>query len=170
MPRTTTLNRRDFFHDVVEQVRARLPGDLGAFQATATRNLVKLYYGHPRLHYEVWANARDNHIEIGLHFEEGPESTERLIAYFDRHIIEIKHELGQQVELERWTASWGHIYELIPYQPLTDALAGDVAARLARMIAVLQPLLDEADSRARVSAASAGTPSGVRIRSRRRRR
>ncbi len=148
---TSALTRREFFHDVAEATRQRLPADLRGFRASEARNLLKLYYGHPRLHFEVWANARDRHIEVGLHFEDGPESTERLIAFFDRHIVEIKHELGPRVDLERWTPSWGHLYELLPYQPLTDDLALVVAERLARMIALLQPLLAEADPRARAS-------------------
>lgn len=166
MTSRTQLTRRDFFHDVVQEVRARLPEDLATFQASATRNLVKLYYGHPRLHYEVWTNARDQHIEIGLHFEDSAESTDRLLAFFDAHIVEIKHELGPTVELERWTTSWGHIFELLPYQPLTEALVQEVAERLARMIIVLQPLLVEADARARLG--SATEVEGLSLASRRR--
>lgn len=150
----STLTRREFFHDVTERTRVALPEDLRGFQTSSTMNLLKLYYGRYRLHYEVWADARDNQIEIGLHFEDGPESTERLIAYFDRYIVEIKHELGTDVELERWTNAWGHLFQLLPYQPLTDALVSDVAARLSRMIALLQPLLVEADARARIDQAS----------------
>ncbi|HUZ01851.1 MAG TPA: hypothetical protein VMU89_15995 [Thermomicrobiaceae bacterium] len=156
MARATTLTRREFFHDVVVQTRLALPEDLREFQSSVTMNLVKLYYGHPRLHYEVWANARDNHIEVGLHFEDGPESTEQLIAFFDGHIVEIKHDAGPEIDLERWTPSWGHLYQMLPYQPLTETLARDVAARLARMIAVLQPLLTEADARVRLGGAGNG--------------
>lgn len=168
MTRATQLTRREFFHDVAQQVLASLPEDLRGFQTSATQNLLKLHYGHPRLHYEVWANARDQHIEVGLHFEDGPESTEHLIAFFDGYIVEIKHELGPEVELERWTQSWGHLYQLLPYQPLTDALARDVADRLARMIALLQPLLAEADARVRLGGGY--TSSAVQLRTRGRRR
>jgi len=167
MASTTRLTRREFFHDVVAHTRAALPAELATFQTYATMNLVKLHYGQPRLHYEVWANARDNHIEVGLHLEDGPESTEALIAFFDRHIVEIKHELGPDVELERWTQSWGHLFTLLPYQPLTEDLARDVGARLARMIAVLQPLLDEASAQVRLSR---GQEAGRRPRRYRRRR
>ena len=143
------LTRRDFFHDVAEELRPLLPESLRGFHSLATRNLLKLYYGERRLHFEVWANARDNHIEVGLHFEDGPESTERLLAFFNRHIVELKHELGADLELERWTNSWGHLYQLVPYQPLTDSLTRRVAALLARQVVVLQPLLEDADRRSR---------------------
>lgn len=137
------LTRRDFFHDVAESLRQLLPEPWRDFHANATRNLLKVSYGSSRVHYEVWANARDRHIEVGLHFEDGPESTERLLRFLDAHIVEIKHELGASFELERWTNSWGHLFQLLPYQPLTDDLTRDVSLTLVKMITLLQPLLSE---------------------------
>ncbi|HET7036954.1 MAG TPA: hypothetical protein VFI42_14815 [Thermomicrobiaceae bacterium] len=69
--------------------------------------------------------------------------------------MELKHELGpsggvgfKPTPSQRWTNSSGYPYQLLPYQPLTDSLTHQVAARLARMMIVLQPLLEEADPRA----------------------
>jgi hypothetical protein len=138
------LNRRDFFHDIAESLRRSLPESLQGFQASTTMNLLKVSYGSSRLHYEVSLNARESHIEVGFHFEDGPESTERLLRFFNGYIVEIKHELGPSVELERWTNSWGHLFQILPYQPLTDALTSEVSDTLTRMITVLQPLLIEA--------------------------
>lgn len=138
-----SLTRRDFFHDVVEAVRPLLPESLQEFHAYTTRNLLKLSYGQSRIHYEVWANARDRHIEVGLHFEDGPDSTEALIRYLDTHIVEIKHELGAGFELERWTNSWGHLFQLLPYQPLSDDLTRQISITLARLITLLQPMLHD---------------------------
>lgn len=169
------LTRREFFYDIVEKTRLALPDELKSFQTSATMNLVKLYYGSYRLHYEVWTNAHDNQIEVGLHFEAGEESTDRVIAHFDRYIIEIKHELGVETELERWTRTWGHLYQLVPYQPLTSSLAADVASRLGRMIALAQPILEEVEPKASHDPAAAGSQpsltlsSGGRDRSRWRR-
>ena len=36
------------------------------------------------------------------------------LAFFDARILEIKHVLGAQCELERWTTSWGHLFESLP--------------------------------------------------------
>ncbi|HVX30303.1 MAG TPA: hypothetical protein VHA53_07475 [Nitrolancea sp.] len=138
------LTRRDFFHDVAESLRGSLPEPLREFQVWIGAENFKLSYGRPRLHYEIWTNGRDRHIEVGLHFEDGPESTERLLRFFDARIVEIKHELGPEIELERWTNSWGHLFRLFPYQPLTDELTAEVSQELTRMICLLQPLLDEA--------------------------
>jgi hypothetical protein len=140
----TAITRREFFAAVRDRLQIRLPSEFQNIRFQTSHRQMKLYYAHYKLHYEVWTNGRDQHIEIGLHFENGPESTERLIQYFDQYILEIKHELGPQVELERWTNSWGRIFRLLPYQPLTEELAVDVGDRLRDMIVVLQPLLDDA--------------------------
>lgn len=147
------LTRRDFFHDVAESLRQSLPDALRDFQIWTGSENFKLNYGRPRVHYEIWTNGRDRHIEVGLHFEDGPESTERLLRFFDVRIVEIKHELGPAIELERWTNSWGHLFRLIPYQPLTDDLTAEVSQELTRMICVLQPLLEEALPRKRATSA-----------------
>jgi len=147
------LTRRDFFHDVAEALRQSLPEPLRDFQVWTGAENFKLSYGRPRVHYEIWTNGRDRHIEVGLHFEDGPESTERLLRFFDARIVEIKHELGPLVELERWTNSWGHLFRLIPYQPLTDELTVEVSQELTRMICVLQPLVEEALPRKRATSA-----------------
>jgi hypothetical protein len=141
---TKSITRQEFFAAVRDHLQERLPAEFQGFRVQATHRQMKLYYRHHKLHYEVWTNGRDQHIEIGLHFEVGPEMTDWLIRYFDRYIVEIKHELGSQVELERWTNSWGRIFQLLPYQPLTEELAVDVGDRLHGMILHLQPLLDEA--------------------------
>lgn len=140
----TTITRAEFFAAIRDRLQVRLPRERQNIHFQTSQRQMKLYYRQPRLHYEVWTNGRDQHIEIGLHFENGQESTEALIAFFDQHILEIKHELGSQVELERWTNSWGRIFQLLSYQPLTEELAVEVGDRLRDMIVVLQPLLDEA--------------------------
>ncbi len=137
------LTRRDFFHDVLTALRGRLPGELVNVRIAQAQHLLKVYYAEPRIHYEVWVNGRDRHIEIGFHFEDGPESTQQLLLWLDRHILELKHKLGPDTELERWTPGWGHLYQHLPYQPLTEALADDIACRLAHFIVVTEPLVRE---------------------------
>ena len=106
--------------------------------------LLKLDYGHDRIHYEVWADGLRGRLEIGLHFEDGQASTAAYLAYFDARIVEIKHLLGPQIELERWTASWGHLFESEPLTRLDRRFAEIVARRLSAQIAVLQPMVEEA--------------------------
>jgi hypothetical protein len=143
--KTATLTRRDFFSDLLEAVRRGLPAERQEFEARQTMNLIKISYGaNYRLHFEAWINAERGYVELGLHFEDGPASTERLLRHFERSVLELKDLLGAEIELERWTQSWGHIFEMHPVEPLTPAYAERLAARLALQIVVLQPILDEA--------------------------
>lgn len=139
------LTRKEFFADLAEQVQRQRPADQRTLESRATMNLLKLHYGaNYRIHYEVWINTERGYVELGLHFEDGPASTWQLLQHFDTCILEIKDELGVQAELERWTQSWGHLYELHPLQPLTDDFVTMLAERVVRFIAILQPILDEA--------------------------
>lgn len=139
-----SLSRRDFFATVVERLRTELPEDLAAFRFKTTISLLKVYYGNERVHYEVWTNGSRRTLEIGLHFEDGPISTAAYLAHFDRIIVELKHDLGPDVELERWTATWGHLYEVAPLTALDPALVEHTVSRLRSMIATLQPLVEAA--------------------------
>jgi hypothetical protein len=139
-----SMTRQDFFAAVVARLRAHLSEVNRDFTHRSNPLLLKIDYGNPRVHYEVWCDSEKEILGIGLHFEDGPISTEAYLAYFDRHILEIKHILGTDVELERWTASWGHLYEHRKLRPLTDEIAAEVALRLAQMIGVLQPLVESA--------------------------
>ena len=138
------LTRRDFFADVVEQLRRELPDPLADFSPRANSMLLKVSYQNERIHYEVAVNSAAGTMEVGLHFEDGPVSTAAYLAWFDARIVELKHKLGPTVELERWTASWGHLYEIVPLPRLETAVAKRTAARLAVLIAALQPLVDAA--------------------------
>jgi hypothetical protein len=51
--------------------------------------------------------------------------------------------LGPRIEVERWTSSWARVHEVIPYTHLDDELVDLLAERLARMITVLQPMVEE---------------------------
>lgn len=138
------LTRRAFFAGVADGVRTELPPELAGFRHVAHAQLLKVYYANERVHYEVWADSHRGTIEIGLHFEDGPASTANYLAYFDAYIVELKHLLGTSLELEQWTPSWGHLYELLPLTTLDAPLVERVASRLAQLIATLQPLVDAA--------------------------
>lgn len=138
------LSRRAFFDGVEREVRRLLPGDLAGFRAAGGGFLLKLSYGNERVHYEVAPDSQRGHVEVALHFEDGPASTVAYLAAFDRHIVELKHDLGTAVELERWTASWGRLYELHPMHALDADLATAVGARLAALIVAAQPVVEAA--------------------------
>ena len=152
----SAMTRHDFYAEVVTGLRASLPDAFRDFRHRSNALLLKIDFGNDRVHYEVWCDSDKGILGVGLHFEDGPISTDAYLAYFDRHIVEIKHMLGTDVELERWTASWGHIYEHRELRPLTDEIAAEVAARLAQLIEVLQPLVVSAGVPPERSAESGG--------------
>lgn len=137
--------RSAFFSDITRYLRTELPGELRDFQVRQTPFLMKLYYQNERVHFEVWVDSLRQQIEIGLDFEDGPESTSAYLAFFDERIVEIKQATGPVLELERWTKTWGHFVEVYPIDPLTSERAIMIAERMATIISVLQPLVEEAN-------------------------
>ena len=149
MSRSTTqrLLKRKEFMAAVKQSCATSLGAPDTMHARSTMNLLKIHFNpNYRIHFEVMIAADKGLIELGLHIEDGPESTARLLEYFDERVVEVKHELGPEIELERWTRSWGHFVEVCAVQPLTPEFATGIGKRLAAIITVLQPILDEAIS------------------------
>jgi hypothetical protein len=126
--------------------RAKLPRKLQNFKTHMRPWLVQLSYADPLLHYEVVTlGQRRGVLEIGLHFESrDPAVNTQLLDRFMQHLFEIKVELGNGFEAERWDKGWTKVYETIPLEAFDEAYVDRVAQRLARVIAVLQPMLEEA--------------------------
>lgn len=138
------LARRDFFRAVGELLKGLLPADYAHARIRTNPVLMKVDFGNERVHYEVAPDTSRGHIEVALHFEDGPISTAAYLLWFDGQIVELKHHLGPNLELERWTASWGRLYELQPLPRLERQGAEQVARRLAAFIVTLQPSIDAA--------------------------
>lgn len=133
----------DFFALFLAELRAALPAERQDFQTRIVRNLIKVYYGSPGLHYEVWLRGHGR-LELGLHFEADAVTNRRLVERFSERALDILGELGPQVEVEQWTKSWGRVHETMPFDRPSAALAHTAAQRLASYIAALQPILEEA--------------------------
>ena len=138
----------DFMSLVLDRTRQLLPDDLRGFTARIRFVWLQLHYHTPNVHYEVWLTRKTGRIEIGLHFEGPQEFSYRWAEVLAPYMAEIQGRLGPQVELEEWTPSWARIHQTVPYDPLSEPLAEDVARRLAETIAVLQPMVER--ERARV--------------------
>jgi len=101
-----------------------------------------VHYHSPKVHYEVWLARKTGRIEIGLHFEGPREFSYRWAELIAPYMPEIQARLGPQVELEEWTASWARVHQTLPYDPLSEPLADEVARLLADTITVLQPIIE----------------------------
>jgi hypothetical protein len=137
------MRPREFLDAVVSTARDQLPRKLRGFSARHHFNLIKIYFDRPTLHYEVWIRGKDHLIESGLHFEADQTTNTALREYFAAHELEIRIELGARVEVEQWTQSWARVHEVVPFTTLDASLAKVLGTKLARMIGVLQPLLEK---------------------------
>jgi hypothetical protein len=125
--------------------QAKLPKDLQGFKVARRSWLVQLYYADPHVHYEVVTlGIKRRELEIGLHFESrNAAANKRLLDGFMQHLFEIKAELGDRIEAEMWDKGWTKVYETIRMETFDEAYVDRVAARLAQVIVVMQPILEE---------------------------
>ena len=137
------LRVRDFMSLVLERTLELLPAELRGCEAHVRFVWLQLHYWTPKAHYEVWLTRKTGRIEIGLHFEGEREFSYRWAEVMAARMAEVQARLGPQVDLEEWTPSWTRIHQTIPYDPLSEPLAEEVARRLAETIAVLQPIVEE---------------------------
>jgi hypothetical protein len=133
----------EFMAHLQEQVLALLPENLREGINPRIRfTWFQAHFHSPKVHYEVWLTRKTGRIEIGLHFEGPREFSYRWLELMAEHAPEIMDGLGPDFEFEEWTPSWTRIHQTVPYDPLSEALAEEVARRLARAITVLQPIVE----------------------------
>jgi hypothetical protein len=134
--------RHQFFRELPDGLRRHLPAELVDFTCRLTGSLAQVHYHDPRVHYEAWFHWQTGRLELGLHFEKDERTNERLFELFDSRIVEIKACLGESIDLERWDRGWCRIYETWPCEKPDRAFRGAMTERLARIIAVLQPMYE----------------------------
>ncbi len=138
------IGSREFLNRLPDALRERLPAQWQGFQVVPPfASLIKFYYAHRSIHYEVWLQRRTGIVEIGLHFEADPADNARWLEVMGRNYAHIRRSLGPRVEAEQWTQSWTRIHESLPLEPLTSAFHEKIADRLALMIQTLQPILEK---------------------------
>ncbi len=131
------------FMPLVERLTlARLPQDIARVSSSIRSVWLQMHYHTPKVHYEVWLTRKTGRIEIGLHFEGPREFSYRWAELMAPHMPAIQGRLGPLIELEEWTPSWTRIHQSLAYDPLTEALAEQIAGRLAQTIIVLQPIVE----------------------------
>ncbi len=134
----------EFFRELPAQLKPHLPKAWRKFSTRHRNWMLQVYFGEFTVHYEASAYQRINAFEIGLHFERrGRENNDALMEQFMPHCFAIKAELGAQVEFERWDKGWSKIYETLPLAAYDDDYLARVAERMAKLIACLQPFVEE---------------------------
>jgi hypothetical protein len=138
------MRASEFMRAIPPATRAQLPRKWQNFKTNVRPWLVQLFYADSLLHYEVVTlGERHGVLEIGLHFESrNPAVNAQLLDGFMRHLFEIKADLGDGFEAEMWDKGWTKVYETIPLEAFDAAYVDRVAARLAQIIVVMQPILE----------------------------
>ena len=125
-----------------EAIRPKLLKPLRDLHTASRAWLVQLYYDSPYIHYEVWnLGERRGRLEIGLHFEaREADLNARLLDGMLAHLFEIKAKLGPSFEAEPWDKGWTKVYETIPLDKFSTEYLERVAARVAQVIGILEPI------------------------------
>ena len=138
--KTPGLKTKEFLTEVVELVRMQLPPELQEVHVVGPMgSLVKLHYGDPKVHYEVWVRRRDLAVEAGLHFEGNPEANARYLRELTARHAKAITSLGPEVSPEEWVGSWTRVHQEFPFTILDEDLLMVVSGRLAQIITTLQP-------------------------------
>src|SRR5574341_1706479 len=133
----------EFMGHLQERVLSLLPPRLReGIQPRIRSSWFQVHYHSPKVHYEVWLTRKTGRIEIGLHFEGPRDFSYRWLELMAQHASEIMDGIGPDFEFEEWTPSWTRIHQTVPYDPLSEPLADEVAKRLTRLITVLQPIVE----------------------------
>jgi hypothetical protein len=142
MARPAVMNTREFLWQASELVRLQTPPPYRDFHTLGpTASLIKLHFGNPKIHYEIWLQRRHKLIEVGLHFEDQAPVNKHYLTALTGHAPAIRDALGPAVEAEQWTDSWTRLHQSILMTSLDEDLLLEVADATSRMISVLEPLV-----------------------------
>jgi hypothetical protein len=131
----------EFFAGLRKGLKARFPAPLKPFETSrGPGRLMKLHYGHPETHYEVWHHTGAGRLEVGLHFEGPAGLNQRAFDFFRARMVEVKARL-QRAELEPWDRGWSRLYETLPAPLLDQSVLDATIETLVEYITVLQPMV-----------------------------
>ncbi len=130
--------------DLPDKVRALLPPFLQNLNWRVRSYLVQIYYADPTVHYEVWSIRKRDVMEVGLHMESRDRQlNDFLFRTLDEHIFEIRAQVDESLELERWDKGWAKLYRTTPLPPFNQQTLNDTAAATAKLIRTIEPIVRE---------------------------
>ena len=134
------MKTKEFLAEAAELVRLQLPSELRGTRVIGPMGpLIKLHYGDPKVHYEVWVRRRAEEIEVGLHFEGAPGDNARYLSELTTAHAESLASLGSEVEAGSWVNSWTRVHRSFPFGTLDENLLMGVSGCLCQMMRTLQP-------------------------------
>ena len=134
------MKTKEFLTEAAELVRAQLPASLGTPGVSGPAgSLVKLYFGDPNVHYEMWVRKRMGILETGLHFEGLAEKNSRCLEAMRTEYADLVSSLGPEVRAEEWDKSWTRVHRTFEFDSLDEDLLIIVAGNVSQMVRVLEP-------------------------------
>ena len=135
---------KQFLTEVAELVRMQLPPEFKGVQLVGpVGSLIKLHYGDPKVHYEIWIRRRLGTIELGLHFEGVAEENLRYLDRLTTEYSSVIKSLGPDVEPERWAGTWSRVHRALPFSTLDEDILMVASGYLTQMVRVLEPAVRE---------------------------
>lgn len=135
------MERKRLLARIGESLCAHVPHNLRDFETILGARLLKVHYGDPAFHFEVWFHENKGLVEIAYHGEGPARSNNLLMQRLAANLIPIKESLGPTVELEPWVRSWVRLYRMLPAEQGDTDLEERLIKALAGMIVVVQPLV-----------------------------
>ena len=138
------LKTKEFLVEVVELLRMQLPAHLRDVNVVGpVGSLIKVHYGNPKVHYEVWVRRKGGSIEVGLHFEGDADLNRRYLSELMGRYSQTVASLGPEVQPEEWVRSWTRVHQAVPFSDLDEDTLLVISGQLSRMVARLEPVVRE---------------------------
>ncbi len=139
--RDGTMQVREFVFYAEELAMRALPATVPRPERKVMWSILQLHYGDPNVHFELQPSPGRRQIELGLHFEGPAEINDAWATVLAHRAPEYMAALGDEWELEEWTASWRRLHRVFRFERLNAELAGDVAEELVKALTVLGPIV-----------------------------
>jgi hypothetical protein len=141
------LKAQEFVFYTEDLALAGLPEGFAKGDRKLMWSILQYHLGCPEVHFELQPQPSRSIVELGLHFEADVETNERWAEVVARHTVPILAALGDEWELEEWTASWRRLHRVFPAEHLTASLGREVAEQFTRLFLTLQPIISGAYER-----------------------
>jgi hypothetical protein len=138
-----TMQVREFVFYAEEVAMRSLPREAPVPERKVMWTILQLHYGDPNVHFELQPHPGRQQIELGLHFEGPAESNDAWATELAARAPEFMAALGDEWELEEWTASWRRLHRVFRFERLNAELGDVVAGELVKALTILGPFVRE---------------------------